>query len=188
MASLLRFSSFLLTTTLNLRLHILPNDICLWQEYLQCCCSLSRQPSNSKPWSEHTRLQHFSLLTNFPHQLHWGSGWWWWLLWLSSLNFNPQHSAVLNWIELYVLLMMAKFHTWKGGFVVCMKDPVSPLSLSPCFFLLTSPLCFLPSALSWITYPHALFWLIFLISYKVVCHRLNGPISFSRLFWHCWWQ
>lgn len=53
--------------------------------------------------------------------------WWWWLLWLSTLNFNPQQSTVLDWIELYVLLMMAKFLTWKPCIVGWMKDPVSAL-------------------------------------------------------------
>lgn len=60
----------------------------------------------------------------------------WWLLWLSTLNFNPQQSTVPHCVELYVLLMMAKFHAWKAGIVGSMKGRVShSLSLSPGFFL-----------------------------------------------------
>ncbi len=107
--------------------------ICL--RTLQNCCSLPRQPSSSKPWKEHTRLRHSSLLwtssVSFSEEVRMSDSslWWWWLLWVSTLNFNPQQSTVLNWIEPYVLLMMAKFHTWKAGIVGWMKDPVSTLFL-----------------------------------------------------------
>lgn len=72
--------------------------------------------------------------------------WGWWLLWLSTLNVNPQQSTVPHWLELYVLLMMAKFHAWKAGIMGLMKDPVSS-TLYRChpvyfyFLLLLSVFC-----------------------------------------------
>lgn len=163
--------------------------ICL--RTLQNCRSLPRQPSSSKPWKEHTCLKRFSSLWTSPIssseevKMSDSSLWWWWLLWLPSLNFNPQQPTVVNWVELYVLLMMAKFHTWKTGIVDCMKDPVSTFSVSPSFFLFTTySFCFLLSVLSYIMYSLALlfFWkksFCNQFGWKVTCHSVNDSISFS---------
>ena len=162
------------------------------------CCSLLRQPSSCKPWSEHIRLQHHSLFWTSPDSFSEevrmsGSSLWWWRLWLSSLNFNPQHSVVglLSWIQLYVLLMIAKFHTWKAGFVA-MKDPVSARSLSlfPSLYYLS-----LFSAL-WLDLHLYSLVCSFLIQLKTsFVKKMCVTVSMTlRVFLHtvpalvCWWR
>lgn len=111
--------------------------------------SLSRRLSNSEPWKEHTRSQLFSLLRASPSApaRKWecqapfrdDDG----LLCLSSWNFNPQQSAVLNWIELYVLLMMANSthespSLWSAWKTLCLLPLCHPVFF---FFPFLSVFC-----------------------------------------------
>lgn len=123
-----------------------------WGLYKAAAASRSDLQAPSKPVKVHPRSEPFPLIRTSPIsfseevRMSESSLWWWLLLWLSPLIFNPQRPTVLIWIELYVLLMMAKFHSWKAGIVARMKDLVSTLFLSPhflficCVFVLFSAL------------------------------------------------
>lgn len=159
---LLGFCRSSLATALNRGRHIPQDVIWLWREYSHLPEDFRKrlQPPGATFNFQTMKRAHLlkaSLVNMNPPtvssseeaRMSGSSLWRWWLLWLSTLNFNPQQPTVPISVELYVLLMMAKFHTWKAGIVAWVKDPVSAPSLTPCLFLFSaSSLSFLLSVSS----------------------------------------